>query len=156
MQGTRGCVPGLQGLFSLGRRMVSGTYSGGITLAEEVVCLSDGWRWGWACRAVARTDMPSRPSRLGHPPKRRTGVDGEEGWHGRCRVGDRPRPAGMGRVGPCGAARRRPRPGAQDLDEALDNARLARALGPLGQVVEGVVAGGGRSRAWRWVVGGGR
>ena len=78
MQGTRGCVPGLQGLFSLGRRMVSWTYSGGIALGEEVVGLPNGWRWGWASRAVARTGMLSRPSRLGHPPERRTGVDGEE------------------------------------------------------------------------------
>jgi hypothetical protein len=27
--------------------MVSGLYSGGITLGEEVVCLADGWRSRW-------------------------------------------------------------------------------------------------------------
>jgi hypothetical protein len=41
------------------RLMVSGPYSGGITLGGEVVCLPDGWRSRWACRAVARTGMPS-------------------------------------------------------------------------------------------------
>ena len=41
-------------------------------------------------------------------------------------------------------------PFAQNLDEALDSARLTRNLGRLGQVVEGVVAGGVRSRAGRW------
>ena len=36
---------------------------------------------------------------------------------------------------------------AQDLDGTLDSARLPRNLGRLGHVVEGVVAGGVRSRA---------
>jgi hypothetical protein len=54
------------GVFSLGRRMVSGPSSGGITLGEEVVCLAEDWRSRWACRAVATTGMPGRPSSLCH------------------------------------------------------------------------------------------
>ena len=40
----------------------------------------------------------------------------------------------------------------QDLVQALKIARSTRDLAPLGQVVEGVVGGAVRSRAWRWAV----
>ena len=75
--------------------------------------------WRWAVRRVVVREpeqsgcLPS--ARAGSVTllkvKGRTGVDGWEGWRGRCRVGDRPRPAGAGRAGPCGAARPPTAPG---------------------------------------------
>jgi hypothetical protein len=98
----------------------------------------------------ARTGMKGRPSRLRHTTERKTGLDGEKAWCEGGGVGDRPGPAAAGRAGPCGSARRRPRPVRAGPGSGTGHCPVGPGSGAARSRRRGVVAGGVRPPARRW------